>query len=430
MTITQGIVALIVIVPLVFAALEKIHIDVAALLIAAMLGLAQFAGLSIFAAANTPMAATKAFSGFSQSVVITLISLFILTDSLDRAGVTRWIVARVLRLGGHSEWRLIGLFSLTAALLSLFMNNVAAGALLLPSAINAAQQTGVKPSKLLMPISFGTLLGGAATYFTTANIIASDLLTVAHPPQKPLGLLDFLPVGGTMALVGLLYLVLFGSRLLPNRTPPIPPNVHHGEPPPLLTRRQSRLVLAISGSAILASILGVPASLAMLSGALCIILLGITPMNDAYHVIEWKAIFPVAAMYAVGLAMQQTGLADLIGRALIAAAVPAGALGVIIETFLLTALLTQFIGGQVAANVTGPIAISAALVVGTNPQALAVVTAIGCSMAFLTPVAHPVNLLMVDLAGYRFSDFARVGVGMFIVCFIVVVIAVPVFWAL
>jgi len=84
----------------------------------------------------------------------------------------------------------------------------------------------------------------------------------------------------------------------------------------------------------------------------------------------------------------------------------------------------------VAANVTGPIAISAAIAAGTNPQAIAVVTAIGCSAAFFTPLAHPVNLLMIDVGGYKFSDFPRVGIGLFIVCFVALVIAVPLFWKL
>ena len=99
------------------------------------------------------------------------------------------------------------------------MNNLAAGALLLPSAIEAARRTGIQPSKLLIPVAYGSLLGGAATYFTTANIIVSDLLTIASPPQAPLGILDFTPTGGLIAIAGIAFLALFGPRLLPNRTP-------------------------------------------------------------------------------------------------------------------------------------------------------------------------------------------------------------------
>ena len=101
------------------------------------------------------------------------------------------------------------------------MNNLAAGALLLPSALEAARRTGIKPSKLLIPVAYGSLLGGVATYFTTANIIVSDLLTIAKPPQARLGMLDFTPTGGLIALAGIAFLALFGKRLLPDREPSI-----------------------------------------------------------------------------------------------------------------------------------------------------------------------------------------------------------------
>ncbi len=428
MTLAQVVVVFVVVVPLLLAFLEKIKIDTAALLILCLLGLAQYAGLGIFAAAGTPGAATRAIAGFGQPVVITLIGLFILTYCLDRAGVTRWIAARVLRLAGTSERRLIGLFTLTAALLSLFMNNVAAGALLIPSALEAARRTGTAPSKLLMPISFGTLLGGAATYFTTANIIASDLLTTANPPQAALHILDFTPTGSFMALAGIAFIVLVGPRLLPNRTPQTIPIADNAAPQ--MSQRDAILSVGVTALAITAAILGVPTSLAVLAGALVLILIGIVSMREVYQAIEWRVIFPVAGIYSVGLAMVGTGLAALLGQALIGIAGPFGPLGLVVEVFLITALLTQFIGGQVAANVTGPIAISAAIAAGTNPQAIAVVTAIGCSAAFFTPLAHPVNLLMVDVGGYKFSDFPRVGIGLFIVCFVAVVIAVPLFWKL
>src|SRR5690606_27991614 len=140
-------------------------------------------------------------------------ALFILTYCLDKYGVTQLIANRLLLIGGHSERYLIALFSVTAALLSLFMNTLAAGALLLPSALDASRQTKIKPGKLLIPIAYGTMLGGAATYLTTANIVVSGLLPLANPPQPSLGFLDFAPTGGMIAIAGLVFLVVFGQYL-------------------------------------------------------------------------------------------------------------------------------------------------------------------------------------------------------------------------
>src|SRR5205823_2735815 len=110
-------------------------------------------------------------------VVLTLFSLFVLTSALERSGAARWLASHIVEWGGKSERRLIVLLAGASAVLSVFMNNLAAAALVLPSAIDAGRRTGVKTSKLLIPVAYGSLLGGVATYFTTANIIVSDLLT-------------------------------------------------------------------------------------------------------------------------------------------------------------------------------------------------------------------------------------------------------------
>ena len=96
--------------------------------------------------------------------------------------------------------------------------------------------------------------------------------------------------------------------------------------------------------------------------------------------------------------------------------------------FLVSSALTQIMGGQVTILVTGPIAISAAIQLGLNPQAIAVATAIGCSNSFLTPMAHAVNLIMVSPAGYEFKDYFRVGRWLFLITFIGILISMTVIW--
>src|SRR5512138_462522 len=221
MTFPQVFVLLVLAIPLTLVFMNRLREDVAALLMAAALGLAQVLGIPVLGPANQPEAAGKALTGFGTPEVIALMALFILTACLDKYGVTRWIAGKLLSIGGHSERRLIGLFAFTAAFLSLFMNTLAAGALLLPSALSASRRTGIKPSKLLIPVAYGTMLGGAATYLTTANIIVSGLLRLAQPPQQSLTMLDFIPTGGVVAIVGLLFIAYVGRRLLPDRAPPL-----------------------------------------------------------------------------------------------------------------------------------------------------------------------------------------------------------------
>ena len=97
------------------------------------------------------------------------------------------------------------------------MNNIAAGAVLLPAIIGITRQTDVKPSKLLMPLSFATMLGGMATLLTTSNILVSNALRDAN--LKGFSLFDFAPVGVPLIIVGITYMTFIGRKLLPERSP-------------------------------------------------------------------------------------------------------------------------------------------------------------------------------------------------------------------
>jgi len=603
-------VAAVTAVPLILVVAGRWPVDLAALFMIVALGLGQFLGLNIFNDAGLVAPSLAAISGFSQPVIVILIGLFILTQTLTHNGVILWLGQRLTKVGADSESRLVFLFLLTSALLSLLMNNVAVGAVLLPGAMNVVRRSRVRASKLLIPIAFGSSLGGMVTYFTTANIVVSDLLTAAEPPQQPLGVLSFVPTGGLICLAGIAFIVLFGHRLLPQREPGfeqaiarrasseledlyavgerlwearvqetspligltlqkcgiggklgvvivamrrgnhayfipmqseviqpadvllavgreervskladlslqlrpethslttfgiillesilaphsayvgqtlreinfryrygyaaiallrrgrsyrtdvanIPlelgdsllmvgtqdrtcdlrlnPNIIILEPDPAtrpVPRRRAVISILVFLSAVALSAAGLPVYLSVLALALLAILLGLLPIQEAYRSIEWQAVFFIAALYAASLGMVQTGLAGLIGRATIDLLGGAGPLGLAASAFLLSAALTQVMGSQATAFLVGPIAISAALHLHTNPQAIAVAAAIGCSASFLTPFAHPVNLIMVSPGNYHFGDFFRVGWGLMLVVFLALLVGMKLFWNL
>jgi di/tricarboxylate transporter len=182
---------------------ERLRPDLTALLILIVLSLTGIV---------TP---EQAFAGFSQSAVITILGIFILTFALEQTGVTHWVGMRLLRGLGASEARLATALMLTAAVLSLVMNSIAAAAVLLPSAVAIARHTQRQPSRLLMPLAFGALIGGTATLLTTANILVSTTLSRAALP--PFGLFDFLPTGLLIVAGGALATALLAPRLLPSR---------------------------------------------------------------------------------------------------------------------------------------------------------------------------------------------------------------------
>jgi di/tricarboxylate transporter len=201
-------------------------------------------------------------------------------------------------------------------------------------------------------------------------------------------------------------------------------------PDPLRSRRPltTMLITAIVLTTAILDLLPLP--LVMLAGAVAMVLAGCLQMQDFYQAVEWKVIFVVAGMLPLSIAVAETGLADRIGSALVDGLAGYGPLVMVAGMFSLTVLVTQIIGGQVSALLVGPVAINTALQMQISPQAMAVAVAIACSTAFLTPVAHPVNMLMMGPGSYQSSDFFKVGVGMTVVVLFTLVAGMALFWGI
>lgn len=159
----------------------------------------------------------ETLGSFGRSAVVIICAAFVLTGALDHTGVSQALGGLLLRVVGEREWRLVAATSTTAALLSLVMNNIAAGAVLMPAVVTACRRLRISPARVLLPMAIATQLGGMATLLTTSNIVAASVLR--DQGVASFGLLDFLPVGGPVALAGLAYLVLIGRRLLPEHSP-------------------------------------------------------------------------------------------------------------------------------------------------------------------------------------------------------------------
>lgn len=160
--------------------------------------------------------ADQAFSGFGHPAVITVVAVLVLSRGFERAGVVDVIAAQVLKVGDRLLYQLLALTGLVTVL-SGFMNNVGALALLLPVALRMSREHDTSPSILLMPLAFGSLLGGLTTLIgTPPNIIISSYR--ASVAGERFSMFDFFPVGGAVAVAGVAFIVLLGWRLVPRRT--------------------------------------------------------------------------------------------------------------------------------------------------------------------------------------------------------------------
>jgi di/tricarboxylate transporter len=579
---------------------ERFTVDLVALLVLVALGLTRIL---------TPQ---EVFSGLSDPAVITILGIFVLAHSLEITGVAERLGNFLVRAAGGSETRLMVALMASGAMMSLFMNNIAAASTLMPAAATAGRKAGVKLSRLLMPLAFGTLLGGMATLFTTTNIVASTILQDSG--YRSFGVLDFAPLGLPLILIGVLYMALWGRKMLPAKpsaereavvrqaendllttyhlgerlfraripsgsylidrrladstlrekygvnvvaiernggtvlspapdfvfqkddvlllegrldefkerdTEPrleILPVVNYRESdlesnanvvievvlsprsqliehtlkesrfrekygmnvlavwngervirtgltdlplafgdalllqgsrdrlenlrldpdlillsteeaPPRDVSRKSGLALMIFGASVLVAAIG-PFSVGevMLAGALLMIIANVMTMQEAYRVIDWRIIFLVAGMLPLGLAMTKTGATTLFANALTQALHPVGPMALLLGLMTLTVLLSQAMKGAAVSAVIAPIAIQAAQQFGVDPRAMVMGVALATSMAFVTPLGHPVNILMMGPGGYRFKDYFKVGLPLTLLLFAVVLALLPLIW--
>lgn len=595
--LTLGIIAA----AIVLFATEKLRVDLVALLVLLTLALT---GL---------VSPTEVFSGFASPAVITVWAVYIVSQGLFKTGVADFLGERIIRVAGASEPRLIAFIMLACGSMSAFMNNIGATAMLLPAVAGISRQSKIPLSKLLIPLSFASLMGGNLTLIgTPPNILASDLLQKRG--LTGFAFFDYTPMGAIVFGSGILFMVLMGRHLLPVRRPapadqgaaleslrayvsevrvpagsplvgrtllesrlgadydltvigilrempgesePVVRNLapnrdtiieaddllliegqiealmkacqslkltieaqrklgftgsdarqictveatlaprspiagrslrglqfrdrygftalaiwRHGEviterirdvklrfgdtlllqgpchrltalqagneflvlePVDLALRRARKAPLALASLAtvlILVTAVKLPISLAMVIGAVLMILTGCLTMDEAYQSIEWRSVFLIAGMLPLGLAMESTGTAQFLADQVIRAVGALGPLGVLAGIYVLASLTTEPMSNAAATLLIVPIAIDVALSLGADPRPFVLATVIGASTSFLTPVGHQANVLVFGPGGYRFFDYTRVGAPLNLVIFAATMLALPVIWPL
>ena len=584
----------IIVAALIIFGTEKLRVDVVALLVLLTVGLAGLVGPK------------EVFAGFSNSAVITVWAVYIVSGGLFKTGVADILGKFIYRLSGQNEIRLIAVIMLTCGIMSAFMNNVGATAMLLPAVVSVAKQTKIPVSKLLIPLSFSSLLGGKMTLIgTPANILATSIVSENGLPT--FGFFDFTPIGIVVLGTGILYMIFIGRHFLPVRQAPgeaevkgqlrkyisevrVQPEgklaglslldsklgadydltviglVRGNKTITKLERDsviESQDILLIEGSAenllrarkelglataneskrhleldklseeeigiveatlaprsamvnrslrslnfrerygftvlairrdgeiitkrlrsvslqfgddlllqgprhrmstlqenndflvlepikisenrirkrpialgwmllvIALAISGLmDISMAMVTGAVGMVVTGCLSMDEAYESIDWRTVFLVAGMLPLGTAMEVTGTARYIADLLLGSIGSWGPMAALAGIYLLAALITQPMSNAAAMVLVVPIALDTALSLGANHLAFTLAVVIGAATSFLTPVGHKANVLVFGPGGYKFFDYARVGALLTVFLFIATMIAIPIFFPL
>ncbi|CAA9258654.1 MAG: hypothetical protein AVDCRST_MAG26-2231 [uncultured Chloroflexia bacterium] len=540
-----------------------------------------------------------AFSAFSNTAVIALGSVFVISEGLAQTGFAAMLARRILAFAGESERRLVLLVMLAGAGLSSFMHNTGTAAIFLPAVLTLAHQTGRSPSRLLFPLSIAILGGGSMTLIGTApNILVSEAMRSRGEPG--FGFFGFAPVAAPILFALIVVTVLFYDRLLPERqgrtgliesyklrdymtelrvcsdsqlvgkkveeftravngelrlvslirgdqrifapaaTLPLRQDdlllvrgridelhdiseklrlitepefslsaemandeelqmaevtlsrrsplagqtlrsarvqeqfglivlaiwrqgavmarrlrdvpLRFGDillvqgPGHALERVQEERDLVLVGEVrasearprklplallILAGVVAltilnlVPSTVALFLGAGAMVVTGCVTMDRAYEVIDWRTLFIVAGMLPLGKVMEETGTAGLIAGTMLGAVGNAAPVWLLGGVFLVTMLLSQVVSNDVSTLLVAPLAFTLAGTAGYSPLPFLMTVAIAAGIAFITPMSHGPNLLIMGPGNYRFRDFTLVGVPITLIVGAITLLVVP-----
>ena len=204
MTGQIAIVLMLLVVALILFGTERIPIEVVSILLVMALVL------------TGTLTAGEAFAGFGNDIVITIAGLFILTGGLAKTGVIDLVGRRLHRTAGDSEFRIVALIMFAAAFCAAVMKNTTTTAMFLPVVLGIAARRNLSPSKLLMPLAFGAILGGTCTLIgTSTNLAVSGALP--RYGIEPFTMFELTRVGVVIVAVGMFYMLVVGLRLLPRK---------------------------------------------------------------------------------------------------------------------------------------------------------------------------------------------------------------------
>lgn len=204
MTLELAIVLAVVVISLVLFITDALRVDIVAMLVLIALLLTGI------------ISPAEGLQGFSNEATITIGAMFVLSEGLRRTGALNTL-AKKLGLLFLYHYRLgLLVMMIGAAVVSAFINNVAVVAIMLPVMVGICHRIGLSPSRVLIPLSFAAMFGGACTLIgTSSNLLVSSL--IAERGMEPIGMFEMTPVGLVLLAVGIIYLTTVSNKLLPDR---------------------------------------------------------------------------------------------------------------------------------------------------------------------------------------------------------------------
>ncbi|WP_127160308.1 SLC13 family permease [Veillonella sp. VA137] len=373
----------------------------------------------------------EAFAGFVDGNVLLFMAMFIVGAAFFETGVAQ-VVGSVVTKMASTEKMLIVAVMLITGLLSGFLSNTGTAAVLIPVAIGIAQKSGFNQSKFLIPLVLASAMGG------NLSLIGAPGNMIAQAGLEKIGLsfgfFDYALIGGPILLVGIIYFLLLGYKLLPDKPSRAVDStcdtVEDYSHVPKWKQWMATLVLVGTILAmIFESQIGVKLYVSAWIGALILVATNVVTETEAVKSIDMKTIFLFVGSLSIATALVKTGAGSVVANTIM------GLLGsnpspyiVMAVIFILSAVLTNFMSNTAATALLVPIGLQLAQSMGADPKAVLMATVIGASCAYATPIGMPANTMVYNIGGYSFMDYVKVGVPLIVIVTIVSLIILPIFF--
>ena len=377
----------------------------------------------------------EVFLGLADSTVVLFGGMFVVGAAMFYTGLAQDIGARIVKVFGTSETKLMIGVMIIAAVMSAFLSNTGTTACLIPVIIGVCKEANLSPSRILMPLAFAAGLGGTCTLIgTPPNIIANVALKTAGMPELQFSFFEYAYIGIPITVCGIIYMLLIGRHILPEvkvddsfaKTAEVEQEIEANE-----TSKTKKIICGVIMLGVIVTMATdlVPLEIAAVIGALLCVVTGCLTERQAYDSIDWVTIFLFAGMLSVASAMEKTGAGKLIADTVVSM------MGTNPNPYVLTAVLflisnvlTQFMSNTASAALLAPIGISIAQSIGADPKPVLMALGIAASCAFATPMATPPNTLVLGPGGFSFNDYAKVGVPMCLLSLVICLVVIPIVW--
>ena len=372
--------------------------------------------------------ATTTFSQYVNSNVILCVGMFVVGQALFETGMANKIGGLVTRFA-KTEKTLIVAIMVIVGLMSGFLSNTGTAAVLIPVVCGIADESGYSRSRLLMPLVFAAALGGNLSIIgAPGNLMGVNAL---QEMGMSTSFFMYAPVGIPMLVIGILYFVCLGYKLLPDGKTTAVAAAEEQQDFSEVPKWKQTVSLVVLILVILAMIfeeqIGISIQISACIGAIFLVLTGVISEKEALASIDLKVVLLFGGSLTLAKALDTTGAGELIADKIV------GLLGadpnpiiLLLVIFIVTCVLTNFMSNTATTALMIPIAVSLANNLGADPRSVVIATVIAGSCAYATPIGMPANTMVVGLGGYKFKDYVKSGLPLILVSFVICMILLPI----